>query len=87
MPMSDDKRPPDAKPAKNLRGKNVAVTASATTLKVKFPMPEADADYAVFLEQSWLGQRAISEKTAAGFTVTFEKPAPAKATMDWLLVR
>ena len=65
----------------------MAVAASATSLKVKFPTPEADADYAVFLEQSWLGQRAISEKTPEGFTVTFEKPAPAKATVDWLLVR
>ncbi|NBR85013.1 MAG: hypothetical protein EB141_04565 [Verrucomicrobia bacterium] len=77
----------DAKPAKNLRGKNLAVTVAATTLKVKFPTPEADADYAVFLEQSWLGARAITEKTAEGFTVTFDKPAPAKATVDWMLVR
>lgn len=77
----------DAKPAKNLRGKNLAVTASTTSVKVKFPTPEADADYAVFLEQSWLGARAITEKTAEGFTVTFDKPAPAKATVDWMLVR
>lgn len=77
----------DAKPAKNLRGKNLAVTASAATLKVRFPTPEADADYAVFLEQSWLGARAITEKTPEGFTVTFDKPAPAKATVDWMLVR
>ncbi|NBV23431.1 MAG: hypothetical protein EBS05_16120 [Proteobacteria bacterium] len=77
----------DAKPAKNLRGKNVAVAANAATLQVKFPVAEADADYAVFLEQSWLGARAITEKTPTGFTVTFEKPAPAKATVDWMLVR
>jgi hypothetical protein len=77
----------DAKPAKNLRGKNVAVAANAATLHVKFPVAEADADYAVFLEQSWLGARAITEKTSTGFTVTFEKPAPAKATVDWMLVR
>lgn len=52
-----------------------------------FPTPEADADYAVFIEQSWLGQRAISEKTAEGFTVNFDKPAPAEAKLDWMLVR
>ena len=77
----------DAKPAKNLRGKSIAVTANATSLKVKFPSPEADADYAVFIEQSWLGSRAITEKTAEGFTVSFEKPAPEKAVVDWMLVR
>ena len=77
----------DAKPAKNLRGKNVAVAANSASVRVKFPTPEADGDYAVFIEQSWLGQRAISEKTAEGFTVTFEKPAPANATIDWMLVR
>lgn len=76
----------DAKPAKNLRGKNVAA-AHGTTMRVTFPVPEADADYAVFVEQSWLGNRAVSEKTAEGFTVTFDKPAPDKATLDWMLVR
>lgn len=77
----------DSKPAKNLRGKNLSVEASATTYKVTFPTPEADADYAVFIEQSWLSNRAISDKTPEGFTVTFDKPAPAKATLDWMLVR
>ena len=48
---------------------------------------EPNTDYAVFLEQSWLGTRAITEKTPEGFTVTFDKPAPAKATVDWMLVR
>lgn len=75
----------DSKPARNLRGKNIA--ASGTSVKIKFTTPEADADYAVFVEQSWLGNRAISEKTAEGFTVTFDKPAPAGATLDWMLVR
>jgi hypothetical protein len=75
----------DSKPARNLRGKNVA--AAGTSVKIKFPTPEADADYAVFVEQSWLGNRAISDKTAEGFTVTFDKPAPTGATLDWMLVR
>ncbi len=77
----------DAKPAKNLRGKNVAVAAKAMTLKVRFATPEADADYAVFIEQSWIGSRAVSSKTAEGFTLTFDKPAPDQATIDWMLVR
>ena len=77
----------DAQPARNLRGKNVAVTANAATFKVKFSTPEADADYAIFLEQSWLGTRAITDKTSEGFTITFDKPAPANAKLDWMLVR
>ena len=77
----------DAKSAKNLRGKNVAVATASTTASIKFATPETDGDYAVFLEQSWLSNRAISDKTADGFSVTFDKPAPEKATVDWMLVR
>ena len=74
-------------PARNLRGKNVEVNEAATTLTVTFETPEADADYAVFLEQSWLSNRAVSEKTATGFTVQFDKPAPKGARLDWMIVR
>lgn len=77
----------DDKAANNLRGKNVAIDEKGTTIKVKFPRAEADADYAVFLELSWLTERAVSDKTAEGFTVTFAKPAPAGAKLDWMLVR
>ena len=48
---------------------------------------EADGDYAVFVEQSWLTNRAISDKSPTGFKVTFATPAPPKATIDWMLVR
>ena len=77
----------DAKPAQNLRGKNLPVGVGAATLAVKFPTAESDGDYAVFVEQSWLTGRAISAKTAEGFTISFEKPAPAGATVDWMIVR
>ncbi len=77
----------DTKPAKNLRGKNIAVAAASATARIKFATPEADGDYAVFVEQSWLSNRAISDKTAEGFTVTFDKPAPEKSIVDWMLVR
>jgi hypothetical protein len=36
---------------------------------------------------SWLCHRAISEKNVEGFTVTFDKPASGKASLDWMLVR
>jgi hypothetical protein len=77
----------DEKRAKNLRGKNVAIDAAATTVRVTFPHAETDGDYAVFLELSWLTERAVAEKTADGFTVTFAKPAPAGAKLDWMIVR
>ena len=77
----------DKTPAKNLRGKNVAVPAKSESIRITFPLPELDADYAVFIEQSWLSNRAISEKTSEGFTITFERAAPEKATLDWMLVR
>lgn len=77
----------DKTPAKNLRGKNVSVAATSDSMRIKFPQPELDADYAVFIEQSWLSNRAISDKTPDGFTITFEKAAPERATLDWMLVR
>lgn len=77
----------DKTQARNLRGKNIAIAEKATTFRVKFAQSEADGDYAVFVEKSWLGDRAISDKTADGFTVTFASPAPAKATIDWMIVR
>jgi hypothetical protein len=77
----------DAVPAHNLRGKGVAVPAGSTELTVTFPTAEADAAYAVFVEQTWLANRAITAKTPTGFTVQFASPAPAGATLDWLLVR
>ena len=48
---------------------------------------EAEADYAVFLEMSWLTNRATSDETPHGFTVTFDKAAPEKGTLAWMLVR
>lgn len=77
----------DATAAKNLRGKNVPVTAAAKSLRITFPTPEADGDYAVFIEQSWLTERAISDKTAEGFTISFAAGAPAGAKVDWMIVR
>jgi len=76
-----------ATPARNFRGVNVAVKAGAPTASVTFPVAEADGEYAVFIEQNWIGQRAIVKKDAQGFTVQFEKPAPDGAKFDWMIVR
>ena len=77
----------DKTPARNLRGKDVAVKAGATAVSVDFPVEETDASYAVFVEKNWIGDRAITKKDAKGFTIQFEKPAPADAKLDWMIVR
>ena len=77
----------DATPARNLRGKNVAVKAKQDSVTITLPVEEADGDYAVFVEQSWLGNRAIIKKDAKGFTIQFATPAPDGAKLDWMIVR
>ncbi len=74
-------------PSRNLRGKDVAVKAGETRVTIAFPAEEADSSYAVFIEKNWLGDRAIAKKDTKGFTIQFEKPAPADATLDWMIVR
>ena len=73
--------------ANNLRGLNVPVKKGAKEVAVTFPTPEADANYAVFLESSFLSQRAITSRTPQGFTVQFETAPAADARIDWVLVR
>ena len=75
------------RPAKNLRGKNVAVKTGETKISVTFPIAETDENYAVFVEQNWSTNRAIVKKEPTGFTVEFDKPAPKEAKLDWMLVR
>jgi hypothetical protein len=77
----------DKTPAQNLRGKNVAVQENAASIRIRFATPEADGDYAVFVEQSWPTNRAISEKGPEGFTVSFATAAPDGAKLDWMIVR
>jgi hypothetical protein len=77
----------DSRPSRNLRGKNVAVKAGDAMVAVAFPVEEADAEYAVFIEQNWLSNRAVVKKEPRGFTVQFEKPAPEDARLDWMIVR
>ena len=74
-------------PARNLRGKNIAVKAGETKVEVAFAVEEADAEYAVFVEQNWISNRAIVKKEPKGFTVQFEKASPDGAKLDWMIVR
>ena len=75
------------KPAHNLRGKNVEVKAGESSVKIAFATPEEDGEYAVFIEQNWLSNRAVTAKDADGFTVSFDKPAGEGAKIDWMIVR
>jgi len=77
----------DEKPARNLRGKNVPIKTGEMTVEVAFATAELDGDYAVFIEQNWISNRAVVKKDAKGFTVQFEKPAAAGAAIDWMIVR
>ena len=77
----------DATPARNLRGKNVVIEHGATSITITFAVPESDENYAVFVDQNWLTGRAVTTKLPTGFTVEFEKPAPAGAKFDWMIVR
>ena len=63
------------------------VKAGVKKAEIRFPVSEPDADYAVFVEQTWLSHRAVTERTAEGFSVEFGQPAPEGATLDWMLVR
>jgi hypothetical protein len=73
--------------AQNLRGVNVPVPAGAAEFSVKFPKAESDDNYAVFLEFTWMTNRAITNRTRTGFTVQFAAPPPAEATLCWMIVR
>jgi hypothetical protein len=77
----------DKTQSRNLRGKNITIEEKAGSMRIKFPHPEDDGDYAVFVEQTWMTNRAISEKGPDGFTITFATPAPSGAKIDWMIVR
>lgn len=77
----------DATPARNLCSRNVPVETEATTIKIHFAQPEANADYAIFVEHSWLTNRAISGKQPERFTIKFSDAAAQIASLDWMIVR
>ena len=77
----------DATPAANLRGVGVGVPAGSTSLEVALSRPEASDTYAVIVRPSWIASHAVTRTDTRGFTVEFDRPAPADARIDWLLVR
>lgn len=75
------------KRASNLRGIKAVVKAGSKEVTIKFPVAETDDEYAVFLELSWLTNRAVTEQTAEGFTVKFDTAPATDAKLHWLIVR
>ena len=73
--------------AQNLRGLKLPVKAGVKELAVKFPRPEADDNYMVVLDLSWLTIHAITQRTVDGFTVQFATPPVVDGALSWLLVR
>ena len=73
--------------ARNLRGVGVPVKAGSRELAVTFPRAEADADFAVFAETSWVTARGITRQTAEGFLIQFATAPAADGKLHWLIVR
>lgn len=71
----------------NFRALDVAVEAGKKSLRVTFPKAESSADYTVIARPNWITNHAIKELSPEGFTVIFDRPAPAGATVNWLLTR
>lgn len=73
--------------ARNLRAIDVPVPVGGRKLVVRFPNPETDPVYAVSVTPSWVTGYGVTSKTPSGFVIEFEKPGPANAKVDWLIVR
>jgi len=68
----------------NVRGKDVAVSAAASTLAVTFGTAHADASYAVFCTPNWGSTCYVTNKSTTGFTLNFGTAAPGGGgTVDW----
>jgi hypothetical protein len=70
----------------NIRGKNEAVTAAATTLAIT-GKTYTDASYAVLCTPNWSTTCYATAKGTTGFTLNFGTAAPAGASVDWIVIR
>lgn len=71
----------------NMRGYNIAVSASATSQTVSFGTAHSDANYAVFCTPDWNTTCYVTNKTVNGFTLNYGTPAPASQLVDWFVAR
>jgi hypothetical protein len=72
----------------NVRGINVSVPASATSLSVTFGTAYSNSTYAVFCTPNFDSTCYVSNKTDSGFQLNFGTAAPGggTGTVDWLVV-
>ena len=85
VPKSADAAPGNK--GSNLRGLKIVVPKGATSIDIQFPVPEGDGLFAVNVRTSWITNTAVHGQQTRGFTVQFDKPAPANAFIDWLIIR
>ena len=71
----------------NIRGYNVAVSASATSQVVTFGTAHPDANYAVFCTPDWNTTCFVTNKTTTGFTLNYGTSAPSSQLVDWFVAR
>jgi Collagen triple helix repeat (20 copies) len=70
----------------NVRGIDVPVVATSTTLSVAFGTTKPSASYTVNCTPDWNTTCWVTAKTALGFTINFGAPAPAAQKVDWLVI-
>ena len=70
-----------------LRGIKIPVPVGATNFAVEFSAPESTAEYAATAQPSWPCAHAVTQQTKTGFTVQFDRPAPAGGKLNWLILR
>ncbi|MCA9330186.1 hypothetical protein KDA11_06045, partial [Candidatus Saccharibacteria bacterium] len=71
----------------NIRGYNVAVSASSTEKTVTFATAHANANYAVFCTPNWNTSCYVTDKTTTGFKLNYSTPAPSGQLVDWFVAR
>ncbi len=73
--------------AANLRGVAVRMEEGTRRVTITFPSRETDGAYSLVVQPSWMTMDSVTRKRREGFTVEFSAPAPARATIDWQLIR
>ena len=71
----------------SFRGLKIPVPAGAMNFAVAFSVPESTAEYAAVARPSWPCTQAITQQTKTGFTIQFDSPAPAGASLNWMMLR
>ena len=77
----------DIQTAASRHGANVSINQGDTQAVVNLTAAQVDRNYTLQITPGWVTAYGVINKTATGFTVEFDKPAPLNATFDWLIIR